>query len=302
MSPARSTDRFRSRQAPVEDEVFLDHTAHFVQDLDQAGTRLQRLGFRPSAINLQTNLGEDGLTRPSGTSNKLVRLRRGFLEFLAATHDTPLADQLRKAHARHEGVHLLAFSHADLEAQRSRLVTSGFRMQPMVHMRRHSSESGGVVAWSILRTQPGEMPEGRIQFVFPHTPELSWPPGSTEHPNQVDSLTGVMICVNDPDEAAERYGSFLGRKAEDHKFSLDRGLVKIVSPMQAGAILSGLVVPGLPFIGAVTVATADLDETRRILRENGVSPMAEADSVLWVGPRDALGCYIGFHDHRCTPM
>jgi hypothetical protein len=84
MSSLEVPDRFRDRQVPVGDEIFLDHTGHFVESLDEAGARLQRLGFLPSAVNLQTNLGEDGVTRPSGPSNRLVHLRRGFLEFLAA--------------------------------------------------------------------------------------------------------------------------------------------------------------------------------------------------------------------------
>ena len=71
--------------------------------LDVAMAALQRLGFSPSGVNLQNNVGVDGVSRPSGTSNRLVRFRRGFLEFLSATHDTPLADQLRLAHDRYEG-------------------------------------------------------------------------------------------------------------------------------------------------------------------------------------------------------
>jgi hypothetical protein len=291
--PARWTDQ----QVPVGDQIFLDHTANFVGDLDQAATSLQRLGFAPSGINLQTNLDENGVARPSGTSNRLVRLRRGFLEFLAATHDTPLADQLRAAHARYEGLHLVAVSHADLDTQHSRLVASGFDMQPMVHMRRRALEPGldGEVAWSILRTLPGIMAEGRIQFVYPHTPELTWPPGSTEHPNCADSLTGVTLCVAEPEEAKSRYGAYLDRTADSDGFTLDRGVLRIVGPDDATTLIPNFAPPSLPFIAAVTVASGDLDQTRRILGENGV-PFDEAmDGFLWVGPDDALGCHLCFH-------
>ena len=286
------------RQVPEEDEIFLDHTAHFVGDLDIAMVALQRLGFSPSAVNLQNNVGTDGVSRPSGTSNRLVRFRRGFLEFLSATHDTPLADQFRLANKRYEGLHLLAFSHADLETQRARLVEAGFSMQPMVHMRRRAQEYGvdGEVAWSILRTEPGVMAEGRIQFVLPHTPELTWPAGSTEHPNCADALTGAIVCVADIKEATARYARYLGRAAVENRFNLDRGSILFVDPDSAEALSPGLSPPITPFIAAVSVATSDIKETARVFTANGVACIAQEDGVLWIGPEDGLGAYIAFHE------
>lgn len=298
MSPSFWPACWTDHQVPAGNQIFLDHTANFVGDLDQAAIALRRLGFAPSGINRQNNLDEDGVARPSGTSNRLVRLRRGFLEFLAATHDTPLAEQLRAAHARYEGLHLIAFSHANLAAQRSRLVASGFDMQPMVHMRRPVLEPGldGEVAWSILRTLPGVMPEGRIQFVYPHTPELTWPPGSTDHPNRADSLTGVLVCVAEPEEAKSRYGAYLDRIAISDRFTLDRGVLRIAGPDDAAKLIPDFAPPSLPFIAAVAVASSDLDQTRRILGENGVSFGEARDGALWVRPDDALGCHLCFHE------
>jgi hypothetical protein len=286
------------RQVPEGDEIFLDHTAHFVGDLDVAKAALQRLGFSPSAVNLQNNLGPDGVSRPSGTSNRLVRFRRGFLEFLSATHDAPLADQLRLAHDRYEGLHLLAFSNGDLESQRARLIEAGFSMQPMVHMRRRAQEYGvdGEVAWSVLRTEPGVMAEGRIQFVLPHTPEMTWPPGSTDHPNCADALTGAIVCVADIEEATARYARFLSREVSENRFNLDRGKILFVDPKTAQALSPGLTPPVTPFIAAVSVATPDINETARVLAANGVACIAQDDGVLWIGPEDALGAYLAFHE------
>jgi len=304
MPPAGNAFRWQDRQIPEMDEVFLDHAGYFVADLDVANEVLLRLGFSPSAINLQTNLGEDGVTRPSGTSNRLVRLRHGFLEFLAATHDTPLADQLKAAHSRYEGLHLVALSHADLDAQRSRLVASGFDMQPMVHMRRQVKEYGveGEVAWSVLRTMPGVMPEGRIQFVYPHTPDLSWPPGSMTHPNRAESLTGMVLCAADPAETRSRYGAFLDRHVDPDGVALDRGTLRIVSPDEAAEIVPAFDAPDLPYFAAVTVACADLDETRRVLAANGVVPCEDRGNALWIAPADALGSAMCFHRPQQAPI
>ena len=303
--PNSTVDRpWTDAQVPEGDELFLDHVGYFIDDLDNAAAALERLGFSVSPINLQTNLGEDGVTRPSGTSNRLVRLRRGFLEFLAATHDTPLADQLLEARARYAGLHLIAISHADLEAQRARLVASGFDMQQMVHLRRHVREHGieGEVAWSVLRPMPGVMPEGRIQYVYPHTPDLAWPPGSTEHPNGADSLTGILVCVADPAEGQERYAAFMDRQAGANGFETDRGFVRIVGVEEAAALLDAFEAPSLPFMAAATIATTDLDVTRRVLSDNGIAAQPDGDGALWVSPADALGGHLCFHAPGKAPF
>ena len=298
--PTRWTDK----QVPEGDQIFLDHVGSFVDDLDRAAVALKRLGFAPSDISHQKNVAADGTVLLSGTSNRLVRLRRGFLEFLASTSDTPLSVQLRNALARYEGVHLIAFSHTDLEAQRARLVKCGFDMQEVVRLRGRARDVGlrHDVAWTILRTMPQVMPEGRIQFVYPHTPELSWPPGSTDHPNHADSLTGVIVCVGDPDEVKNRFGAYLGRDTETDGVTTDRGRVYIAALDDVGDFLPDFSPPGLPYIAAVTVRTTDLGKTRQVIRSNGVEPLTQRDEILWIAPTDALGCHLGFHEDNfsCT--
>ena len=63
-------------------------------------------------------------------------LRRGYVEILAATADTPLAQQLREQLARHVGLHLAAFGSADAAAEHRRLAAAGFPVLPLVDMRR----------------------------------------------------------------------------------------------------------------------------------------------------------------------
>ena len=298
MPTAILSNRWTDKQVPERDQIFLDHVGSFVRDLDRAAMVLRRLGFAPSAISHQKNVTGDGSVLLSGTSNRLVRLRRGFLEFLASTSETSLAEQLRRALARYEGLHLVALSHADLEAQRARLVKCGFDMQSIVKL--HGRTKGRAlhpeVAWSILRTFPNVMPEGRIQFVYPHTPELSWPPGSTDHPNHADSLTGVIVCVGEPSEARDRFGAYLGRDTDHDGITTDRGRVHIVNPRDAGEVLPGFLPPSLPFIAAVTVMCTDLGQTERVIRNNGIVPLAQRDGILWIAPMDALGFYLGFHE------
>ncbi len=103
-----------ARQLPRGDEVFIDHVGYFVHDLEAAGAQLERLGFRVSLVNVQTNADASGALKPSGTSNRLAKVKFGFLEILAATHDTPLAEQFKKQIDRYSGLQLIAFSAADM--------------------------------------------------------------------------------------------------------------------------------------------------------------------------------------------
>jgi hypothetical protein len=294
------------RQLPIGDEVFLDHVGYFVADLDSAGQRLERLGFAVSPVNLQQNADARGELRPSGTSNRLARLRRGFIEMLAATHDTPLADQLKQALARYTGLHLIALSHCDVPAQRERLQRLGLAMQDVVNLRRHVRVQGALreVRWSVLRPQPGVMPEGRVQFAYCHTPELTWPdpaqPDAGSGPtNGADGLTDILVCVADRHGVAERFGRFAGRRPiHDGAFAivpLDRGRWVFIEPRDA-EVLPRFNLPALPFMAGQALRSVDLRRTRDALAKAGIQPAFSSDTLVCLAPDDGLGSYLLFHD------
>jgi hypothetical protein len=289
------------RQLPVGDEVFLDHVGYFVADLEQAGQHLERLGFAVTPINLQQNADAEGELRPSGTSNRLARLRLGFIELLAATHDTPLADQLKQALARYQGLHLIALSHRDVASQRGRLQGLGMAMQDVVNLRRHVRMHGEVreVKWSVLRPQPGVMPEGRVQFAYCHTPELIWPDDRPMPANGADDLTDMLLCVADPDDVAERFGRFAGRPpSRDGAFavvSLDRGRLVFIAPRDAER-LPAFRLPALPFMAGQALRSVDLRRTREVVAAAGLEPAFADDNLVCLAPDDGLGSYLLFHD------
>jgi hypothetical protein len=289
------------RQLPVGDEVFLDHVGYFTADLAAAGAQLDRLGFGVSPVNLQQNAGADGRLTPSGTSNRLAVLRRGFLELLAATHDTPLADQLAAALQRYAGLHLIAFSHADIPAQRERLMSLGFAMQEVVNLRRHKRTAEGVreVRWSVLRPQPGVMPEGRVQFAYCHTPELTWNEPSPPLANGADGLGDILVCAADRHETAARFGRFAGRDASDEDgfgiLPLDRGRVVVAGPDVLSA-LPNVPSPHLPWMAGQALRCTDLAMVRETLARAAIRPLADGDGIICVSPGDALGSLLVFHE------
>ena len=87
--------------------------------------------------------------------------------------------------ARYRGLHLAAFAVADAAATHARLANAGFRMQPLVDMRRPVGTADGedIAAFSIVRPAPGEMPEGRIQALTHRTEHTVWQQRWLSHPN-----------------------------------------------------------------------------------------------------------------------
>jgi len=288
------------RQLPEHDEVFIDHVGYFVADLEAAGAQLERLGFRVSLANVQTNADAKGDLKPSGTSNRLARLRRGFLEILAATHDTPLADQFKQQIARYEGLQLIALSADDMQRQRERLAAAGFAMQPIVELRRRDRTLPGTpeVHFSVLRPQPGVMAEGRIQWVKPHTPDMVWRPDTLTTENGADGLTDILLCVDDPAGVAARYGRYLGRdpilRGGLQVIALERGGVVFADAAQAAKTLPDFHPPSLPFMAGQALR-ADLALTRAVLAKNGIKPVFASAELICVGPNTALGGYLLFH-------
>lgn len=288
-----------ARQLPARGEVFIDHVGYFVHDLEAAGAQLERLGFKVSLVNVQTNQDASGALKPSGTSNRLAKVQLGFLEILAATHDTPLADQFKKQIARYSGLHLIAFSAADMAQERTRLMAAGFAMQSVVELKRRDRTLPGEpeVHFSVLRPEPGVMAEGRLQWVTPHTPDTVWQPDTISQ-NGVEGLTDILLCVEAPAAVAARYARYLGRtpvaRGGMHTIALDRGGVVFADAATCARMMPGFRAPSLPFMAGQALR-ADLAVTRNVLAEAGVTPIISNDDLICLDPRDALGGAMLFH-------
>jgi glyoxalase-like protein len=301
MTGPAPSDGWADRQLPSGAEVFLDHVGYFVADLEAAGRQLERLGFRVSLVNVQTNADAQGTLRPSGTSNRLAKLRRGFIEILAATHDTPLADQFKQAIARYPGLHLIALSHDDILGTRERLAASGFPMQDVVELRRRDRTLPGEpeIHFSVLRPQPGIMPEGRVQWVKPHTPDTVWRPDTVTTENGAEGLTDILLCVENPAAVAARYGRYVGRapalRGPLHTVMLERGNLVFADAGEAARILPDFRPPALPFMAGQALRCRDLALTRAAVAAAGVTPVFVSADLICLGPADALGGTMLFH-------
>ena len=258
-------------QLPGEAEIFLDHVAHFVPAMPAAAEAMERCGFRLTPFTAQTNRS-GSTTAPAGTGNRCAMLRRGYVEILAATEDTPLARQLEECLARHIGIHLAAFSSADAGGEHRRLADAGFPVLPLVDMRRPVATENGEedARFTIARIMPGAMPEGRIQFLSHHTEHLVWREPYLDHPNGAQTLTALWIAAADPDEPAQRFARFTGRAAARDgavlAITLDRGSLRFASPRYLEHEFGIVPGPPLPYLAAYEIEVAALDRVSSIAR------------------------------------
>ena len=294
MTRARSAGE-ADRQLPLGDEIFLDHIAHFVPDREAARAALVRAGFAPTPVSIQVNPDPaGGAPRPTGTGNVTAMFARGYVEILFKTADTPLGRELDAALARYPGLHLAAFAVADAGAAHRRLGEFGFGMQPLVAMQRPVDTEHGpdVAAFTIARLAPGQMPEGRIQMLTHRTEHTVWQPRWLDHPNGARALTGLTIAVADVDEAAARFARFTGRPAArcegGQAIALDRGRLELVTADTFGRRYPDIAMPGLPFVGACTIAVASLAAAETALRRGVIAVRRDGERLIVRFP-DELG-------------
>ena len=267
-----AADRIAASQPPSAGKLNIDHIAHFVPHIDAASSALEQAGFTLTPFSAQSHrLEPGGPLVPAGSGNRCVMLREGYLEFLTPTADTPIANQLRTAIQRYTGVHLIAFGSADADADHMRLDKNGFAPLPTVALQRQigTEQSEETARFSVVRVPPGTMAEGRIQYCQQHTPQWLWQGRWTAHANGARGLAGVIICVADPQEAAQRYARFTGLLAQfgndQWRINTQRGALLFVTAEQLQGAL-GVSAPAQPWIAGYVLTTDDLALTRSRLK------------------------------------
>ncbi len=292
-------------QTPGPGEIFLDHVAWFVPDIVRAEAAFTRLGFTLTPYAAQHNADPGGgPPKPAGTGNHCAMLEVGYIEILTAIPgmETPLADQLRTGIARYTGLHLIALTTDDAEAARARLLEAGFEPGETVHLRRPVETADGgeaEVSFSVIRVAPETMPEGRIQMLRQNTPELAWQDRFINRDNGITGLSGMLLCVSDPSEAADRFARYAGRRAagsgEYSAVQLDRGRLGFATPDRCRELLPDVGIPCTPFMAAIGLAARDPLEARKYLTGHGIDSAMDTDSLIYVPAIESMGATLVIH-------
>lgn len=272
------------RQRPDPGNLCLDHIAHFVPDLGAAGALLEALGFVVTPVSAQH--AQDG---PVGSSNRCVMLPQGYLEFLTPTMDTPVAQRMRTAMARHVGVHLACFGTPSAEAEHARLAAHGFEPLPTVNLSR-KVESGETVRFSVVRTPPEKMPEGRVQFVEHLAEEVIWRPEHMVHSNGVEALDEVFVVADDPVAVSARFAGYTAalprREGPFVRLATDRGSVLVADRSTWSALLGDA--PAAPALAGYSLKCRDAAAFAQRCASAGLA-VKENDGAFAVQLPPALG-------------
>ena len=276
MSSASSPTFADRYQVPAKGALNVDHVAHFVPHVDAASAALEKLGFVLTPFSPQSHRTEPGGPLvPAGTGNRCAMLQRGYLEFLAPTGDTVIANQIRTAIQRYVGVHLIAFGTADPMADHARLAKNGFGpLDPVALQREIDTGQGRETArFTVVRVPPGTMAEGRIQFCHQLTPRLLWQERWMSHPNRASALAGVILRVADAQEAAQRFARYTGLLAQVTgsvwRIDTSRGFLVFVDRDTLHRRLD-IMPPTLPWIAGYVLKSDDMQATGDYLRQSGV--------------------------------
>jgi Glyoxalase-like domain len=273
----------------------LDHVVILARDLAAAEARLARLGFRPTPR---------GVHSPSmGTANATVIFADGtYFEALGVLQPTELNRAVRTVLAEREGPYGLAFKTEDAGAAAAEFAAAGIGPAVPIEFARPVELASGPreAAFRVARTDPAHTP-GAWLFVCQHrTPEVTWRVDHLEQENGACGIAEVIGIADDLRGVADAYGRIFGDRLQAHErgLAIDAGSARITFLPPAAfaarfAPFGDAIGRISPRLGALRLRTAALEQTREVLRANGV-PAKEADGRLLIAPEAACGTILEF--------
>ncbi len=287
-----------------ESSLTLDHVALVSPDLDASKEDYERLGFRLTRESAHRGkLTPEGPVEPWGSGNRCAMFRQGYFEILGVVDEKLPHDRFRALADRFHGVGLVALGcerASELYRSRKDRVPG---LKPPVEIERDvpiGLEGGETKLglFRIVRAEPDAFPEADLFFIEHQTPDVLWQKSLLDHPNGVQALAGITICSEDPEETSDRFERLTLRTREEGalRFALDEGSVEMASVDEVTARFEDVVLPAVPCVAVVTLAVADVDETRRFLKDNAVTPHPTDDGI-WVRPERTGGVVLHFVAH-----
>jgi hypothetical protein len=277
----------------------LDHVGLCTDQPEALWATYERLGFTLTPVARQSGPRAPGApVERLGTGNRCAMLRQGYVELLGILDPALFDNGLGRFIARYRGLHILAFGVEDAEAELPRLRAAGLDIPAVAPLQRpvdDSAPDGPLARFSRLPVP--DAPEGRLQLIKHHTPELLWQEPWMRHPNRAVALESAILASPAPAETAARLARLTGTVLEPDPaggfaLPLPQGRVRILPPEALEAVLPGVAAPVLPFIAGYVLRTEDGAATAaRILQ--GLDTRAAPEGLM-VPPTLAGGAALVF--------
>jgi hypothetical protein len=248
---------------------------------------------------------------PFGTSNRLALFGNNYLELLAVTDAAavPPAAPGRFSFGAHnrdflataEGMSLLALHSDDAHADAARFKAHHIGDYAPFDFGRDAVLPGGGTArveFSLAFATDPAMP-GIAFFTCQerHPPELFWKGEYQRHPNGALRVIEAVMSAPEPVEHRGFLERFTEGTAELAPGRLTVGesgdRITVLGPAEMARRLPGFACNTSPRFCAARLAVADLDATRRVLKDNGVD-FEVAGAVLLVPPAASHGLALEF--------
>ena len=234
----------------------LDHLGVVAADLDAAARGWQALGFAP--LPLARHLA-DGV--PTGTGNRNIMLRQGYIELLATIDPARPSATLAGMLDHHPGAHILTLAVQDEAAELARLARAGFTATIARSARAADPDAPDGPAARFARIALTDaLP--RLQLLHQQTPELVWQERFLAHPNRAVALCCVFVVADPPAAFAARLSRVAGLPmvpdpAGGYALRMPAGEVRVLPSAAVATVLPGAPIPALPAIVALGVRTDD---------------------------------------------
>ena len=115
----------------------LDHVGIAATDLGALAADWEKLGFCLTPLARHSGRRTpDGPVVPFGTGNRCVMLREGYLELIAIVDPGAFSNTLDRFLARYAGIHILALSIEDEDANLARLRRAGIEIPGVAYLER----------------------------------------------------------------------------------------------------------------------------------------------------------------------
>jgi hypothetical protein len=225
----------------------LDHVGVAVPELDAAAAEWEALGFtvQPLAAHMH-----DGT--PTGTGNRNIMLRQGYIELLATIDPARPSGTIARFLARHTGIHVLTLATGDAEAAALRLGRAGFAASV-------ARSSRGEAAFARI---PLAEADPRLQLIQHLTPELVWQERFLGHANGATGLAEVIVAAEPQAGFAARLSRAAGLAVVPdplggYALRLGGGQVRVLPPEAAARLFPGMALPPAICIAGIALATGD---------------------------------------------
>ncbi len=278
----------------------LDHFAHAVRDLSQAGTAFERLGFHLLPVARHVEIG---------SCNRVFQLGHTYYEIVADLDRSlpALRDRMLPRFQCGDGMAIVSLTSTDLPSDRAAIAAQGLTPDPILNARRTVPMPGGgtdetnshcFYVWREARHRYLTL------FLSHHyKPETIFVPAWQRHPNGAADVLSLTYVAEDPAAHADYFATMFGAPAatvrqERVTFVTPRGeRLDIVDPAGLERRYGAAAPAWCGLLGGygigIEFAVADLGRCQQLLTSNRV-PFEDHGDRLRVPASAAAGMVVEF--------